>query len=163
MSEDDDNTVVRGNFSTVPPFTGSISGGGSGGGGGDDGSGSMDNELIDAKLDVVKSETREMVTKLEADITRLEFKMPTKTTIWAAVGTALGVGLAILAISGDRFDGGLSASPLLERYRQETISRFDEIDTKIVEVSDRTDTKLKGIENLLLTIVPPDEENDEVN
>ena len=65
--------------------------------------------------DMIRQSEEKQDVKLNAIETRIESKLSsvaTVWTIWAAVGSAvaaiLGIGLGILALSGDRFDGGIA-------------------------------------------------------
>ena len=63
-------------------------------------------DYVDASDEAIESR---LSAKLE--------KVSTKTTVWGAMATAVGILLAIATFGADRFDGGISASPLLERQR----------------------------------------------
>ena len=64
-------------------------------------------DYADARDDAVES-------RLSANLE----KLPTKSTIWAAAGTIVGLLLAVAAFAGDRFDGGMTVSPQLEAARK---------------------------------------------
>jgi hypothetical protein len=63
-------------------------------------------DYVDARDDAVEARLNQ---KLE--------RLATKSTIWAAMATALGVVFAAWALAGDRFDTGLSVSPMLEQVQ----------------------------------------------
>lgn len=46
-------------------------------------------------------------------------KLPTTATLLGALASAVGIILAILAFGADRFDGGVSASSVIDRVRNE--------------------------------------------
>ena len=82
-----------------------------GGGGGT--SGPMDpsvsiKDYVDARDEAI--ETR-LFAKLDT--------IPTKSTIWGAVGVIIGTMLAVLAFAGDRFDGGISAGGIVSQVKDE--------------------------------------------
>ena len=99
----------------MPPKSG-FSGGGktsftSSGGGGSE-SGQISFEMV---ASMITQSEEKLTAQLSVIETRIESKLSgiaTTKTIWAAVGSAvaaiLGIGLTVLALAGDRFDGGIS-------------------------------------------------------
>ncbi len=69
---------------------------------------------------------------IEAKLGPLELKIDSKPGMWkilgaagAAVVAALGMTFAVLALSGDRFDGGMSAAGALAEQQRETDAKYD--------------------------------------
>ena len=82
-------------------------------------------DYIDARDDAIESR---LGAKLE--------KVPTKGTVWGAAGTVFGLMLAVLAFASDRFNGGLSASPMVAQMQAEQRKTDQAQDAKL-EMMDR--------------------------
>lgn len=89
-------------------------------------------DYVDARDEAV--ETR-LMTKLD--------RLPTKGTVWGAVATAVGVVLGILALAGDRFDGGMSISPLVAEIKMAQGERDDTQDAKLKEMDSKLDVLIE--------------------
>lgn len=104
-----------------------------GGGGTWDG---MDAEaIINAKVAAAEARVDTKFAELRADLSHL----PTKGTIWGAIGTAivaiLGVILAMLSYGGDRFDSGVS----LADHRQSQMQRDADQDRAVANINSKID------------------------
>lgn len=70
-------------------------------------------------------------------------KLPTKSTIWTAMATALGIGVALAAFGADRFDGGVSASSLLDEGRAQQAKTDEAQDAKLELMDQKLDLLIK--------------------
>ena len=70
-------------------------------------------------------------------------KLPTKGTIWAAVGTLFGLLLAVAAFAGDRFDGGVSASGLLSEQAEQQAAVDEAQDAKLSLIDQKLDILIR--------------------
>lgn len=105
------------------------------GGGGGGTSGGMD--AVDAKVAAAEARTDTKFAELRRDLDQFA----TKGTVWkgvastiAAVVTAVGVLLAVLAFGGDRFDAGVVAGGALAPYAEQQRSRDTQQDRKLDEI-----------------------------
>ncbi len=113
-------------------------GGGSGGGKRMDPSVSM-KEYVDARDDAVESRLSGLLSQ-----------KPSTATFWggvaaiiAAMFTAVAIVLATLAFGSDRFNGGLSVSPLVAQTQANQSATDKEQDTKIQLMNDKLDVIIK--------------------
>ncbi len=65
----------------------------------------------------------------------------TKNTVWGAVGTAVAIGLAVAAFGGDRFDGGMGVSGIVQPIVSAQTKRDEAQDKKLDEILSRLPTK----------------------
>lgn len=106
-----------------------------GGGGGT--SGPMDpsvsiKDYVDARDEAI--ETR-LFAKLDT--------IPTKSTIWGAVGVIIGTMLAVLAFAGDRFDGGISAGGIVSQVKDEQAAKDKAQDAKLELIDQKLDVLIR--------------------
>jgi len=106
-----------------------------GGGGGT--SGPMDpsvsiKDYVDARDEAI--ETR-LFAKLDS--------VPTKGTVWAAMGTAVGILLAVAAFAGDRFDGGLGMSSVMSQLEEKQQVTDKAQDAKLELMDQKLDILIK--------------------
>lgn len=85
-------------------------------------------DYVDARDEAVESR---LMAKLDT--------LSTKGTIWGAVGTALAIGLAVLAFGGDRFDSGIGMAD----QRQAQLTRDIEQDKAVTEINTKLDQLIK--------------------
>ena len=104
---------------------------GGGGGGTVEWQGLM-KDYVDSRDDAIESR---LVAKLD--------KLATKGTIWAALAAALGIIFAALAIAGDRFDSGLSVSPVMSQMQASQAATDREQNAKLQRVDDKLDILIK--------------------
>lgn len=89
-------------------------------------------DYVDARDEAIESR---LDSKLE--------KLATKGTIWGAVGTAIGIMLAVLAFGADRFDGGVSASAVIDRVRVEQAKTDQAQNAKLDSLNNKLDILLE--------------------
>jgi hypothetical protein len=73
---------------------------------------------------------------------RLEQKLnglATKSTVWAAVATIIGVLLAVLSFGGDRFDAGLSSSQIISDYQAKQANTDRVQNAKLLAIDGKLD------------------------
>jgi hypothetical protein len=112
-------------------------------GGGNGGSGMVPSvpmkEYVDSRSDAIESRLSEKLSKL-----------PTTNTVWGATAaiiagifTAVTIVLASVSMAGDRFDGGMSVSPIIAEVQQKQVATDKEQDTKLQLMDDKLDLILK--------------------
>jgi hypothetical protein len=89
-------------------------------------------DYIDARDDAIESR---LSSQLE--------KLPSKGTVWGAVATGVGLMLAFLAFGGDRFDGGMSASPMLNEQAAQQAKVDESQDAKLELMDQKLDVLIK--------------------
>jgi hypothetical protein len=94
---------------------------------------------LSSKLDGVLSELSKLpkVSDLEAN------RRSTVNNIWGGVAAVLGVILAFLAFGGDRFDGGMSVSPVIAQVQQSQKTIDESQDAKQALLDDKLDIVIK--------------------
>ncbi|MDG2003881.1 MAG: hypothetical protein P8J20_11170 [Novosphingobium sp.] len=102
-----------------------------------DGGGPMDTSVnmkdyVDARDDAIESR---LSTKLD--------KLPTRSTVWGAVATGVGLILAALAFGGDRFDGGVGAGGLLQDQAGKQAATDEAQDAKLELMNQKLDILIK--------------------
>ena len=100
---------------------------------GGSGGGPMDPSVTMKEYVDVKTEA------LESRLSSRLDSLSTKSTVWAALATGVGICLTVLAIAGDRFDGGISATSLLEKQRQEQAETDRSQDAKLESMNKKLD------------------------
>lgn len=127
--------VVGGTFQapSVPAEVEGVSFSDGGGGNGGDGVDTDTKNYLDAKVDAVKAQNDARFSEVLSGISRVSERVSNIATpmTWqqhalttASVGLVLlGVVFAALSYASDRFDGGISASGLLDEYSQSQASR----------------------------------------
>lgn len=138
--------VVVDNSGSKPPPARIFSGTGGGGGGGQ-----VDTETknyLDAKVDAVRAQNdarfAEVVTRLESVAYKIDHA-PKPLGLWQVAGliaTALVAGVTILGVFADRFDGGISATGLLDVQGQAQAER----DAKQNEALESLFTAIQGMQ-----------------
>jgi hypothetical protein len=98
------------------------------GGGGGGTSGGMD--AVDAKVAAAEARTDTKFAELRGDLS----SFATKGTVWGAMGTALGIILAVLAFAANRFDAGVSAGGAVAPYVTQQQQRDAAQDKKLDEI-----------------------------
>lgn len=101
------------------------------GGGGGGTSGGMD--LMDAKISASEARTDTKFAELRGDLKNFA----TKGTVWTAVGTALGIMLAVAALAGNRFDAGMTIRSTVEAVTADQHRRDSAQDAKLDEILKR--------------------------
>lgn len=109
------------------------------------GGGSVDPETknyLDAKVDAVKAQNdarfAEVLGKLDGLAVRLD-AMPRPVGFWQLAGlivSAMALGLTMLALFADRFDGGLAASAIKDQIATEQDARNTQQDEKLNQIID---------------------------
>jgi hypothetical protein len=89
-------------------------------------------EYVDARDDAVESRLQQRLDKLS-----------TKTTVWQAAATIIGLLLAALAFGGDRFDGGVGASVLLREQAEKQAKTDQAQDAKLEQMNGKLDILIK--------------------
>ena len=107
-------------------------------GGGDGISPSMD--VVDAKIAASEARTDTKFAELRGDLARFA----TKGTVWGAMGTALGIVLAVAALAGNRFDAGMSVRASAEDLMREQRARDAGQDRKLDEILRRLPEKQRA-------------------
>jgi hypothetical protein len=82
----------------------------------------------------------------EATESRLSSKLetlPTKSTVWGAVATGIGLLAALIAFGGDRFDGGVAVSPTISRLQTEQQKRDSDQDAQLKLMDQKLDVLIK--------------------
>lgn len=109
--------------------------------GGGNGSGPVDpvvpvKDYIDARDDAVES-------RLAARMDKLATSDNVRNNIWGAAAVILGTLLTVLAFGGDRFDGGVSASSLLNDQAKTQAQTDQDQDTKLQLMDQKLDILIK--------------------
>lgn len=102
------------------------------GGGGSGPVDSATKDYVDARDDAVESRLGRQLDKLA-----------TKSTIWAAVATGIGILAALVAYGGDRFDGGVSVSPTMAKIQTEQVERDKKQDAQLELIEQKIDILIK--------------------
>lgn len=84
-------------------------------------------DYVDARDDALRSHVDAEFSKLRADLKSI----PSKGTIWGAVATGVGLLLAVLAIAGDRFDGGFSAAGVFAEQTEQNKQALEQVRTEV--------------------------------
>jgi hypothetical protein len=87
---------------------------------------------LDAKVDAVRAQNDARFAEVLSKIGALH-PATWQQNVAIAVG-AVGLGLAALALAGDRFDGGLAASSLLDKVTAEQAVRDTAQDAKLEQI-----------------------------
>lgn len=94
-------------------------------------------DATDAKISAAEARTDTKFAELRRDLDQFA----TRETVWrgvasviAAIVTAVGIILAVLAYGGDRFDAGVGAGGALAPYAEQQRSRDDQQDKKLDEI-----------------------------
>lgn len=128
---------------------------GGGGGSATGGAGASGGIHIELVTPYIKSEVKamqaELALELEKSLAPYKEKLssvPTTATIWKGVFSILGglfvlftAFLAVLALGGDRFDGGMAAGGGFENALQESRIRAEQQDRKIAVLEQRLAVK----------------------
>lgn len=97
-------------------------------------------EYIDARDDAVES-------RLDQKLGTLATASQMRNNIWGAAAAIIGIALAALALAGDRFDGGMSVSPIISKV-QENQSKIDKNqDAKLELMDQKLDLLIKQTAN----------------
>lgn len=98
-------------------------------------------DYVDQKFETerVKTDSRFIEVLSEIRVLREETKSLreaslTRTQLWGAVATILGVLLAVLAFAGDRFDAGINVSDDLRRIQTEQAERDASQDARLGQI-----------------------------
>jgi hypothetical protein len=97
-----------------------------------DGSDISIKDYVDSRDDAVESRLTQKLDKLS-----------TKGTIWAAMATAVGIVFAAWAIAGDRFDAGMSISPVVTQMQNSQAAVDREQNAKLDLLDDKLDILLE--------------------
>lgn len=94
-------------------------------------------DIVTAKIEAAEARTDTKFSELRSDLK----DFASKSTVWkgvastvAAIFTAMGVILAVMAFGGDRFDAGVNAGGALAPYAAQQKSRDDAQDEKLDEI-----------------------------
>ena len=101
------------------------------GGGGGGTSGGMDS--VDAKIAAAEARTDTKFAELRGDLA----KFATKGTVWGAMATALGIILAVAALSTNRFDAGMTVRSTTQSIVDDQKRRDQDQDHKLDEILKR--------------------------
>jgi len=117
--------------------TGSVFGGGSGGG-------PMEpkvplKDYVDAQDSAVESRISERL----GGLAKADDIKSIRQNIWSAAGTVVAILLTMLAIAGDRFDGGVGASSLLREQAAVQESKDKAQDAQLELVNQKLDILIK--------------------
>lgn len=98
---------------------------------------------IGAELKAFRTEIGAEIKGIHSDLSALKTGALGRRELWGAalttIATVLGVGLAVLAFGGDRFDAGLSAQSLMEQIEQNQAERDAAQDTRFNQIIERLD------------------------
>lgn len=117
-----------------------------GGGGTSDGMDTVDAKIAasEARTDTKFAELRGDINTQFAELRMQLAHMPSKNTLWAAVGTGaaavLGVLLAIIAFGGDRFDAGMGVAD----QRQAQLQRDQKQDAALSGIEGKIDQLIEA-------------------
>lgn len=89
-------------------------------------------EYVDKADEAVESR---LVSKLD--------RLPTKGTVWGAVATAVAIILASLAFASDRFNGGLSVSPVIAASQSQQAAVDKKQDAQMAVMDTKLDILIK--------------------
>ena len=110
--------IVAAPVANTQPESSHVGGGSGVGGGGDDSSGITIKDYVDAQVDKAIAQSDARFADVMAELRSMRERSLSWRGMWGAVAlstaTLAGIILAALSIAGDRFDGGLAASGLLE-------------------------------------------------
>jgi len=113
-------------------------------GGGSGGNGMEIKDYIDAQDDKTRAQNDARFAEVIARLETISATMIGQRQFWAAAFTGIvataGIILAALAISGDRFDGGLAANGLLAPLRDEQTKRDAVQDAKVDAILQKIDS-----------------------
>jgi hypothetical protein len=98
-------------------------------------SGGMD--VTDAKIAAAEARVDTKFAELKGALNQFA----TKNTVWGAVGTAVAIGLAVAAFGGDRFDGGMGVSGIVQPIVSAQTKRDEAQDKKLDEILSRLPAK----------------------
>lgn len=94
-------------------------------------------DVVDAKIAASEARTDTKFAELRGDLARFA----TKGTVWGAMGTALGIVLAVAALAGNRFDAGMSVRSGVDQVVGEQRARDEAQDRKLNEILARLPAK----------------------
>jgi hypothetical protein len=133
--------VSNENIGAVPPPEPPLKHGGGGGT-----YGGM--EAVDAKIAAAEARTDVKFVELSRTLDKLATKEDittsqnaTRANIWAAIGVALGIILAVMAFAANRFDAGVAAGGALAPYASTQQQRDQAQDKKLDEILKRLPAK----------------------
>jgi hypothetical protein len=106
------------------------------GGGGPTGMEPNWKDYIDAKDEALE-------TRVRSELSTLATAKDVRNNTWGAVAALLGIILATLAFGSDRFDGGISASPLLQQQALIQDKRDKEQDGRLELMDQKLDVLIK--------------------
>ncbi|MEH3047986.1 hypothetical protein [Sphingomonas adhaesiva] len=93
-------------------------------------------DTVDAKIAASEARTDTKFAELRGDLSRFA----TKGTVWGAMGTALGIVLAVAAFGGDRFDAGMTVKDAVQASVADQRARDASQDRKLDEILKRLST-----------------------
>lgn len=122
-----------------------------GGGGGDDG-GSMDNDLkiyVDAQDDKTRAQNDARFAEVLAELRIIRDTAASSRSVWGAalatIAAIAGLFIGIIAIEGDRFESGLTASDTIAKVIQPVVDAQEERDSDQDRKLDRILTAVEQI------------------
>lgn len=103
-------------------------------------------DYVDLRVELAATKLESDISSLRKDIQLLGEKLPTKWMIVATVAAALVSLLTILAIMGDRFDGGFAASSSFASEVSENREALEDLAAQQRETQQTLDAILSALE-----------------
>ena len=117
--------------------------GGSGGGGGPMEPQVSLKDYVDKGDEATIAKAEMLVSQLSSKLDRL----PTKGTVWTAMGTGIGILLGVAALAADRFDAGVAVGPTISRVETEQSVVDARQDSAVAELNRKLDVLIERSES----------------
>jgi hypothetical protein len=111
----------------------------SGGGGGPMEPQVLLKDYVDKGDEATIAKAEMLVSQLSAKLDRL----PTKGTVWTAMGTGIGILLGVAALAADRFDAGVTVGPTISRVETEQSIVDSRQDSAVAELNRKLDVLIE--------------------
>jgi hypothetical protein len=100
-------------------------------------------DYVDKGDEATIAKAEMLVSQLSSKLDRL----PTKGTVWTAMGTGIGILLGVAALAADRFDAGVAVGPTISRVETEQSVVDARQDSAVAELNRKLDVLIERSES----------------